>query len=299
MLFRPFLEKCWSQLVSVIILQKLEVLIWVIEAFKTKPELLIQYQEQFQYFLVDEFQDTSGSQNDLLQLMIDYWDSPNVFAVGDDDQSIYRFQGANVENIIHFKTKYLQYLETVVLTENYRSSQKILDASIHLIKRNENRFSDDKFLTASNQEVSALNHIPEVRAYQNQAHETVGIALEIENLKQQGVSLNEIVIIYRNHQQASELISYFQAKKIPVNIKRRIDILNEPLIKKIITILRYLQAEIKRPHTGEHFLFEILHYDIFNIPALEIANLSAEIFFNNTNEKKNIEHHLERGLVKI
>jgi len=263
-----------------------DMILWVIEAFKTKPELLIQYQEQFQYFLVDEFQDTSGSQNDLLQLMIDYWDSPNVFAVGDDDQSIYRFQGANVENIIHFKTKYLQYLETVVLTENYRSSQKILDASIHLIKRNENRFSDDKFLTASNQEVSALNHIPEVRAYQNQAHETVGIALEIENLKQQGVSLNEIVIIYRNHQQASELISYFQAKKIPVNIKRRIDILNEPLIKKIITILRYLQAEIKRPHTGEHFLFEILHYDIFNIPALEIANLSAEIFFNNTNEKK-------------
>lgn len=263
-----------------------DMILWVIDAFKNKPELLMNYQEQFQYFLVDEFQDTSGSQNDLLQLMIDYWDSPNVFAVGDDDQSIYRFQGANVENIIQFKTKYAQYLETVVLDQNYRSSQDILDAAKGLIELNENRLSNDKQLIASNSEVSTLKSKPEIRAYQNIAHEAVGIALEIELLHKQGVALNEIAVIYRNHHQAGNIISYFQTKNIPINIKRRIDVLNEPLIKKVITILHYLQSETKRPHTGEHYLFEILHYDIFNIPTIEIANLSTEIFFNNTNEKK-------------
>jgi DNA helicase-2/ATP-dependent DNA helicase PcrA len=70
---------------------------WVIRAFSENENLLRRYQEQFLYILVDEYQDTSGTQNKLVELLINYWDKPNVFVVGDDDQSIYRFQGANVE----------------------------------------------------------------------------------------------------------------------------------------------------------------------------------------------------------
>src|SRR6185295_2450935 len=68
---------------------------WVIKAFEEDKNLLNRYQEQYQYILVDEYQDTSGTQNRLVQLLISYWDRPNVFVVGDDDQCIYRFQGAN------------------------------------------------------------------------------------------------------------------------------------------------------------------------------------------------------------
>ena len=71
---------------------------WVIRAFEENPNLLSRYQEQFLYILVDEYQDTSGTQNKIVQLLINFWEQPNVFVVGDDDQSIYRFQGANVEN---------------------------------------------------------------------------------------------------------------------------------------------------------------------------------------------------------
>ncbi|MCH5599565.1 UvrD-helicase domain-containing protein [Niabella ginsengisoli] len=71
---------------------------WVIKAFEENQNLLADYQERFQYILVDEFQDTSGTQNRIVQLLISYWERPNVFVVGDDDQSIYRFQGANVQN---------------------------------------------------------------------------------------------------------------------------------------------------------------------------------------------------------
>ena len=79
---------------------------WVIKAFEENPNLLLRYQEQFLYILVDEYQDTSGTQNRLVELLINYWDKPNVFVVGDDDQSIYRFQGANVENMMGFANSY-------------------------------------------------------------------------------------------------------------------------------------------------------------------------------------------------
>src|SRR4051812_49730126 len=93
---------------------------WVIEAFESNENLLRSYQEQFQYILVDEYQDTSGSQNRIVQLLINFWDHPNVFVVGDDDQSIYRFQGANVENMQAFADSYKNLLR-VVLVNNYRS----------------------------------------------------------------------------------------------------------------------------------------------------------------------------------
>jgi DNA helicase-2/ATP-dependent DNA helicase PcrA len=112
---------------------------WVIAVFENNPNVLSDYQERFRYILVDEFQDTSGTQNKLVQLLINYWDTPNVFVVGDDDQSIYRFQGANVENMLGFASQYVDVLKTVVLTNNYRSTQPILDISKTLINKNEER----------------------------------------------------------------------------------------------------------------------------------------------------------------
>ena len=112
---------------------------WVINAFKENKNLLAQYQERFLYILVDEFQDTSGTQNELVQLLVNYWDQPNLFVVGDDDQSIFRFQGANVENMLHFQNQYAQDMLTIVLENNYRSTQPILDASTIVINNNQER----------------------------------------------------------------------------------------------------------------------------------------------------------------
>ncbi|HXB93406.1 MAG TPA: ATP-dependent helicase, partial [Puia sp.] len=106
---------------------------WVIRVFEENKGLLSDYQERYQYILVDEYQDTSGTQNRLVNLLICYWDQPNVFVVGDDDQSIYRFQGANVENMLEFARRYEKDLLKVVLTYNYRSTQPILDIARTLI----------------------------------------------------------------------------------------------------------------------------------------------------------------------
>src|SRR5579872_4021676 len=132
---------------------------WVIRAFEENRALLSSYQERYQYILVDEYQDTSGTQNRLVDLLISFWDQPNVFVVGDDDQSIYRFQGANVENMLDFAHRYEKDLLTVVLTHNYRSTQPILDISRTLIDKNEERLVNQipglsKLLVSSHPRVS-------------------------------------------------------------------------------------------------------------------------------------------------
>lgn len=262
-----------------------DMILWVIKAFKEHPNLLADYQEKFQYVLVDEFQDTSGSQNDLLSLLINYWDIPNVFAVGDDDQSIFRFQGANIENIQHFIGQFDSHLKHVTLSKNYRSSQAILDVAQTLISKNTQRISQDKFLVASNAERANLNIKPTVYSYYNPLHESSDICQQIVSLQTQGIALNEIAVIYRNHQQADEMAAYFKANNIEINARKRIDILHEPIIQKVFIVMQFLAAETEKSFSGENFLFEILHFKEFDIPTLEIARLSVNIARQNFNEK--------------
>jgi DNA helicase-2/ATP-dependent DNA helicase PcrA len=254
-----------------------DMILWCIKAFEQSPDLLSRYQERYLYLLVDEFQDTSGSQYELLMQLADYWDAPNLFAVGDDDQSIYRFQGASIENIRRFQERYCNDLTVVTLTDNHRSSQQILDAAAGLIGRNSERLTDDKQLKAMNPDVAALPERPELRRYITQAHETVGLAQEIEQLRDKGVPLDRIAVIYRNHSQSDEIIRYLTSRGIPVATRRRADLLREPLIEKLLLVLRYLAAELNRPHSGERLLFELLHEPWFGIAPLSLAQLSLEI----------------------
>ena len=157
---------------------------WVIRAFEENPSLLADYQEKYQYILVDEYQDTSGTQNRLVDLLTSYWEQPNIFVVGDDDQSIYRFQGANVENMLAFAHKYGKDLEKVVLTNNYRSTQPILDVSMSLIDRNQERLVKQidglsKQLTSANTKLNTLTHPPELIEYENPHDEMIGITLAV------------------------------------------------------------------------------------------------------------------------
>lgn len=129
---------------------------WVLRAFNDFPSLLRAYQERYQYVLVDEFQDTNGSQDAIVRSLIDYWERPNIFIVGDDDQAIYEFQGARLRAMTDFFQRY-DDVKLVTLTENYRSRQEILDAASTLIAKNDLRIGNklpelavEKILVASN-----------------------------------------------------------------------------------------------------------------------------------------------------
>jgi len=254
---------------------------WVIRAFEENSHLLADYQERYQYILVDEYQDTSGTQNRLVELLISYWDKPNVFVVGDDDQSIYRFQGANVENMLSFAGAYRDALVTVVLKNNYRSTQPILDLARTLISRNEERLVKkmeglSKELTSSGKHISHLTHPPVFREYETQREEMAGIAREVQALVAADVSPGRIGIIYKENKYGEELARYFNLLEIPVYSKRNLDILTIPLAQKIVLLLKYLASEHDVPFSGDEMLFEILHADWFGIPPLEIAKLSME-----------------------
>lgn len=258
---------------------------WVIKALEDSPALLSKYQEQFLYILVDEYQDTSGTQNKLVQLLISYWDKPNVFVVGDDDQSIYRFQGANVENMLAFAESYKKDLLTVVLTNNYRSVQPILNVSKSLIDRNFERLISQmdglsKELISCNDKwksIADTECYPKIKEYETQRQEMIHITMQVEGLIKDGVAAKDICIIFKENKYGEELALYFKLRGIPVYSKRKINILELPLAKKIVLLLHYLAAEHDIPFGGDEMLFEILHFDFFDIPAIDIAKFSVEV----------------------
>ena len=109
-----------------------DMIIELVQALANDQEFLLTLQEHYQYFLVDEHQDTNNAQNQLLELLANFHASPNLFVVGDEKQSIFRFQGASVENFFYFRDRYPD-AQLVTLTDNYRSTQAVLDSGESLI----------------------------------------------------------------------------------------------------------------------------------------------------------------------
>jgi DNA helicase-2/ATP-dependent DNA helicase PcrA len=282
-----------------------DMIIWVLRAFRDNEEILRKYQERYQYILVDEFQDTSGSQNELLRFLLNYWDVPNVFVVGDDDQSIFKFQGANMSNILDFASDYVSTLKTVVLKHNYRSNQHILDISKALIDNNQERLTKqlklDKDLQASHPRFTDMAIEPLIREYENPDQELVDVSAQIKQLIDKGTEPGEIAVIYRNHSQVEEMIQYLEVKKIAVNTKRKIDILTQPFGEKIINIMSYLMMELDSPYSGDELLFEILHYDFFNIAPIEIAKASIAVSQENfaANSRDKVKTSIRRYISEL
>jgi len=265
---------------------------WVINVFETNADALANYQEQYQFILVDEYQDTSGAQNKLVELLVSYWqdESPNLFVVGDDDQSIYRFQGANMENMRMLAGKYNDLLR-VVLTQNYRSVQPILDSAHALIQNNTQRLTNEykeleKILTAANPDHKDLKIAPVIRSVSNEFEENILIAEEIRQLIDDGTQPGRIAVIYKEHRTGEELQKFLQLQNIPYYTRKNINLLKESFIKNILCYLNYVIAETQIPFSGEPVLFEILHHKFHKIPALKIATISNEVYLNQRNNKK-------------
>ncbi|MEL6658841.1 MAG: ATP-dependent DNA helicase [Bacteroidota bacterium] len=260
-----------------------DMILWVLKAFRENEQLLRNYQEQYLYFLVDEYQDTNGAQNELLHLMADFWDSPNLFIVGDDDQSIFEFQGARLKNLVDYYHKYEDEITVVLLQQNYRSTQAVLDAAGGLIQHNEQRLTKqlerlgiEKELEASLPERKASTIQPELRVYPNTFQEEVAIIQEIERLHEAGVPWQEMAVIYARHQQVKSLQNLMDKHGIPYQTRRKTNVLDTILIRQLREMLIYLKDEQTRSFSGDHRLFKILHYPCFGIEPLSIARLAAK-----------------------
>jgi len=260
-----------------------DMILWVIEAFEKEELLLRSYQEQYLYLLVDEFQDTNGAQSSIVQSLVDYWeDDPNLFIVGDDDQSIYEFQGARVKNMTDFYERYQHNIQLALLKQNYRSSQHILDSAKSSIEHNDIRITKtirdlhiEKTLLSANPAVANLDNLVNIVAYPNQIQEEIAIIQQIEQLQKQGVALNEIAIIYAKHRQADHLIQLLEKRNLPYQSKKKINILELPIISNLRKLMNYLVQEYHSTYSNEDAFFEFLYYDFIGINARDAALLSA------------------------
>jgi len=276
-----------------------DMILWVLDAFAKNTNMLLDYQEKFLYVLVDEFQDTSRSQNLLLQHLINYWDVPNIFVVGDADQSIFSFQDANVENIIEFEKKYTDSITKIDLINNYRSTQVILDTAHALITHNNLRtVSNEESLAASNAALQNSTAVPVIVEYPNTTHEAMHIALQIEQLIGNGISGKEIAIIYRNHSQVEQVIEILEAKQIAVNTRKKVDLLQLPFIQNIIMLLTWIDKENTIPYSADDLLFKILHFNFFSVKPSDIAKLSMSVNEKNVGRKED-RYYIRRKLEEL
>lgn len=244
-----------------------------VASFESNVDLLTSYQERFHYFLVDEFQDSNNAQNELLLLLASHWgEDANVFVVGDPDQSIYRFQGASIENQLSFVRSFPTAI-VVTLTDNYRSRQEILDISDSLISHNNLRINDvvkglDPHLksTESTSADLALANLSTNTA------ELIFLADDINKRIQSGADPTSIAVIYRNNKESVAISEILEKYRIDYSVQGGANILEDPTVKNFVKLLRVV-SEMRRREEDED-LFTILHYEIFSIEPLDVLKIS-------------------------
>ncbi|MBU0458207.1 ATP-dependent helicase [Patescibacteria group bacterium] len=222
-----------------------DMILYVIKALEEEDWLLASLQERFQYLLVDEFQDTNGSQYRLIELLTSYQNldhEPNLFVVGDDDQAIYRFQGANLQNILSFHERFLN-APVITLTESYRCSQPILDSAGSLIKNNTERLVGkieglNKDLTSPNKSEGIE---PVLLFSPSDATEPWLIADLVEERVKKGMKYDDIAILVQTNKELEPISDVLNARGIPVKLTGKKDLLAEPLVLQAIAILKALE----------------------------------------------------------
>jgi DNA helicase II / ATP-dependent DNA helicase PcrA len=243
---------------------------WVIQMFEKNEHILNNYWERYQYILVDEYQDTNGAQNKLIELLCSYSADPNLFVVGDDDQSIFKFQGANAENMRMLEVLYGGTLRDVTLSDNYRSQQHILNSAEKLIAANGNRIKTDGNVLNSKINATAID--PKLYRLDTTKHEFAFIALQIQDLiNNKKVAPKEIAVILRKNKQCLQLAKYLKHIDIAYYTETDQNLLEMPFVKQIINVLAYINTETMQYGSGDEILFKILHAPFFKVPAIHIA----------------------------
>ena len=200
-----------------------------VELFQFHPEVLDYYQERFRYIMVDEYQDTNTIQFQLVSMLARKYQ--NLCVVGDDDQSIYKFRGANVKNILNFENVFPEAV-TIKLEQNYRSTKNILNAANEVIKHNKGRKT--KKLWTENEEGDLI----EFYQYGTEYEEARKIIHEIEDLSKEGYDYKNMAILYRTNAQSRVFEESFMIKNIPYRIVGGTNFYQRKEVKDILSYLK-------------------------------------------------------------
>lgn len=277
-----------------------DMILFVLEKFKEDDELLAHYQETFLHILVDEFQDTNGAQSRILELLGSFDDSPNIFVVGDDDQSIFRFQGANVENMFDFIQKYPK-TQIITLDESYRCPPNILSGASSLISKNESRL-DNKIKGLDKKQESRIKSTAkiEIKELPNSDQEDRFVLDQVKDLIKGDTKPEEIAILYRNHKDASNLLTLFNKAAIITNSQKDQSLFEIDIAINFINLLKVINSQ-----SDNELLFEVLNYDFLKIDRLSTfkigraAGLSNSQLIEQLLDDEDKEETLEKFLSKL
>ena len=208
-----------------------DLLLLPIELFKKEKSLLTHYQNKFQYVLVDEYQDTNKPQFEFIYNISK--NNNEITVVGDDDQSIYAWRGADINNILNF-SKSFPNSNIIKLEQNYRSTKTILDAAYHVVSQNKHRA--DKKLWTDN-EKGELIYINE---FDNENKEAKGVIDDVLESVRKDLTLNDMVLLYRTNSQSRVIEDKLRRESVPYHIVGGVKFYDRKEIKDILAYLRYL-----------------------------------------------------------
>ena len=235
-----------------------DIIVKTVELFKSCPEILDSYQERFRYIMIDEYQDTNLAQFELVRLLAEKY--RNLCVVGDDDQSIYRFRGANIRNILDFELHYPE-AKIIKLEQNYRSTQNILDAANAVIKNNVGR--KDKVLWTDHGAGSRIH----LRQFENAYEEAEYIADDIRHKVGEGeLEYRDCAVLYRTNAQARLLEERMVVEGIPYSVVGGVNFYARSEIKDILAYLKTID-------NGQD---EVALRRIINVPKRSIGAASVE-----------------------
>ncbi len=206
---------------------------------KERPDILAAWQKRFQFILVDEFQDINLLQYRIVRMLAGYED--NLFAVGDDDQSIYGFRGANAGIMLHFTQDYPE-AAVLYLPDNFRSRPEIVQAASNLISHNRHRFQK-----TFRPYRSASPHSVLVRQFRSPYEENAEIVRRIEQLHGNGLPYGQMAVLFRTNTQSRMLVEYLMSRNIPFRLGSRVpDLFNHWIAMDIMAYLHIAQGSRKR-----------------------------------------------------
>ena len=258
----------------------------VVQAIEQYPDLRFNLQERYQYIMVDEFQDTNLAQLRILFNLTDtpHGDAPNIMAVGDDDQAIYSFQGADVGNIHRFRKRYPDHA-SVVLTDNYRSSQTILDRAREIITQASGRLETSMDINKQLQaHTNDANSQVTLSALPSRQEEFAWIAESIQENITKGIKPSEIAVIARRHSDLIALLPYLNHAGIAVNYERRDNVLDDERIQLLELMIRICVDIAAGEHDEANSLLpELIAQPMFDFDSEAIWRLSLQAYRNRTN----------------
>ncbi len=235
-----------------------DIIVKTVELFKCSAEVLDYYQERFQYIMVDEYQDTNTAQFELIKLLAQKY--RNLCVVGDDDQSIYKFRGANIRNILDFE-KYFPEAVVIKLEQNYRSTQNILDAANAVIQNNQGR--KEKALWTEKTGGSRIH----LRQFDNAYEEAEYIADDVcRRVRKEGAQYKDCAVLYRTNAQARILEERMIMEGVPYNVVGGTNFYARAEIKDILAYLK----------TVDNGRDEVAVRRIVNIPKRGIGATTVE-----------------------